>query len=236
MCCCICSTGTSQAYSNTALPIYSNAGHQHLPHEDPQNNLTLSHDIQTESHDLQIGSHDAHHYTNSESDVSTYSDAFPTMYSSTGHAQTSDVAASYPPNIFQAEVIKEQTSKCPPPTVVNSIPSHSTLPTHSEITLSTHSQFPLSIQSQFPLTTPSQVPLSTPHTGQMEQFQILYDARGRRINQLTQQLSATTDDSERHIRILRHEKVCVCVCVCVCARVCIKAPSIYTQNSFPLLK
>ena len=39
------------------------------------------------------------------------------------------------------------------------------------------------------------------------QLEVLYDARGRQINELSQQLVAKTDDAERHVRILRHEKV-----------------------------
>ena len=42
----------------------------------------------------------------------------------------------------------------------------------------------------------------------LRQLGVLYKARGRHIAELTQQISAQAEDNERHIRILRHEKVC----------------------------
>ncbi len=204
--------GTSQAYNNLTLPTTTiGAGSQQAPRIDTVDNPALSrdrsHDIQTGSHDIQTGSRDLHHYAHSESDVSSYSDNFPTMYSATEHVSTSDVAASYPPNISHAAVINEQRADHhPPPDVADGYATE-----HAQHASHTYQDSHTPSQVTHP--TPSQVTHPTPFTsnpppGRMEQLQILYDARGRRINQLTQQLSATTDDSEIHIRILRHEKVC----------------------------
>lgn len=41
----------------------------------------------------------------------------------------------------------------------------------------------------------------------LRQLGVLFKARGRHIAELTQQISAQAEDSERHIGILRHEKV-----------------------------
>ena len=45
----------------------------------------------------------------------------------------------------------------------------------------------------------------------LRQLGVLFKARGRHIAELTQQISAQAEDNERHIGILRHEKVCCCV-------------------------
>ena len=41
----------------------------------------------------------------------------------------------------------------------------------------------------------------------LQQLDVLYRARGRRVEQLSQQLSSQAEEAERHICILRHEKV-----------------------------
>ena len=55
----------------------------------------------------------------------------------------------------------------------------------------------------------------------LRQLGVLFKVRGRHIAELTQQISAQAEDNERHVGILRHEKVhyyCVrsaCTCTCV---------------------
>ncbi len=41
----------------------------------------------------------------------------------------------------------------------------------------------------------------------LQQLEVLYRARGRKIEQLSREMEAQTQEGERHIRILRHEKV-----------------------------
>ncbi len=183
-------SGTSQSYANhsISLPtIMRESDNQLFHHGSSQDGLPLSHNIQTGSHDLTSLSHDLHYTHYSESDISSYSDNFPTVFSThdpTEHAQTSSVTNGYPTPISQAKVTTGYTTE--------------------------HAHYAHSHHDPPPHDTSSQVTLLTPHThatGRLEQLEILYDARGRQINQLTSQLTANADDSERHIRILRHEKV-----------------------------
>ena len=183
-------SGTSQSYANhsISLPtIMRESDNQLFHHGSSQDGLPLSHNIQTGSHDLTSLSHDLHYTHYSESDISSYSDNFPTVFSThdpTEHAQTSSVTNEYPTPISQAKVTTGYTTE--------------------------HAHYAHSHHDPPPHDTSSQVTLLTPHThatGRLEQLEILYDARGRQINQLTSQLTANADDSERHIRILRHEKV-----------------------------
>ncbi len=190
-------SGTSQSYANHSIALATSlreTDDRLFHHGVSQDGLPLSHDIQTGSHDLSGLSHDLHH-THSESDISSYSDNFPTMFSThdpTEHAHTSSVTNEYLPPTSQAKITSSYSADV--------TTGYATKHTHH-----THSH-----QDPPPPHTSSQVTLLTPHTqatNRLEQLEILYDARGRQINQLTSQLTANADDSERHIRILRHEKV-----------------------------
>ena len=48
----------------------------------------------------------------------------------------------------------------------------------------------------------------------LRQLGVLFKARGRHIAELTQQISAQAEDNERHVGILRHEKVHFCALLC----------------------
>lgn len=50
-------------------------------------------------------------------------------------------------------------------------------------------------------------PLPSQHGHSHEQLEILYKARGRQLEELTQQLLAMKDDGERHVKILREKIV-----------------------------
>ena len=50
-------------------------------------------------------------------------------------------------------------------------------------------------------------PLPSQHGHSHEQLEILYRARGRQLEELTQQLLAMKDDGERHMKILREKIV-----------------------------
>ncbi len=46
-----------------------------------------------------------------------------------------------------------------------------------------------------------------PEEYSLQQLEVLYRARGRKLEQLNRELEAQAEEAERHIRILRHEKV-----------------------------
>ena len=57
--------------------------------------------------------------------------------------------------------------------------------------------------------TPSEL-THAPSGRSLQQVEVLYQARGRQVQQLTQQLAQVGEEGERHVRILRHEKVWRC--------------------------
>ena len=186
-----------------------------------QDGVLESHDMIVPSHDYHPGSHDLQ-YVNSQSDVSTYSDCFPTMLSeqtTSEHAQTT-VANGYPRehpiNVTSGHSSEHTQSLSANVTSVQ--PTGHAQALLSNVTsekLTEHAQYLTSTAYAHPTPiTPSQDIVLTTHThtpSRQEQLEILYHARGRQINQLTQQLAASAEDTEKHIRILRHEKVqCMC--------------------------
>ena len=211
-----------------------------------QDGVLESHDTVVQSHDYPPGSHDLQ-YVNSQSDVSTYSDYFPTMLSeqtTSEHAQTT-VANGYPrehptsghpsehaqllsTNVTSvqptghAQALSSNVTSVLPTEYAQALPSNvtSVQPTgHAQVLssnvtsgkLTEHAQYLASTAYTNPTTAPPSHDIAlTSHThtpSRQEQLEILYHARGRQINQLTQQLAASAEDSEKHIRILRHEKV-----------------------------